>query len=50
MQGRSHVILFEYDRVERWTVVGKRLVVEHWASSSQWPTSAPVLGIADRVE
>jgi hypothetical protein len=50
IRGRSHVILFEDDRVERWTVVGKRLVVEHWASSSQWPTSAPVLGIADRVE
>lgn len=50
MQGHSHVILFEDNRVERWTVVGKRLVVEHWASSSQWPTSVPVLGIADRVE
>lgn len=49
-QGIRVVVLFDDDRIERWTVVGKRVVVEHWASSSQWPTSAPVLGIADRIE
>ncbi|MDB5346213.1 MAG: hypothetical protein JWP89_4590 [Schlesneria sp.] len=44
------VVLYDDDRIERWTPVGKRLVVEHWASSAQWPTNAPVLGIADRIE
>jgi hypothetical protein len=50
VQSGRVVVLYDDDRIERWTPVGKRLVVEHWGSSSQWPTSAPVLGIADRIE
>jgi len=41
----SVAIVFEDDRVERWTQVGKRLVVEHWAASAQFPSGKPVLGI-----
>jgi hypothetical protein len=44
----SVVITFNDDRVERWTSVGKRLVVEHWFPGSRYPTAPPVLGIADR--
>jgi hypothetical protein len=41
------VIYFDDDRVERWTTVGERQVVEHWFPASQFLTAAPVLGIAD---
>lgn len=41
----SVVIFFADDRVERWTTVGKRQVVEHWAASAQYPGASPVLGI-----
>jgi hypothetical protein len=41
------VITFDDDRTERWTPVGKRMVVEHWYPSSQYPCGKPVLGIAD---
>jgi hypothetical protein len=27
--------------------VGKRMVVDHWASSDQYPNATPVRGIAD---
>jgi hypothetical protein len=47
--GRSLVIVFEDDRIERWTRVGKRHVVEHWFPGLQMAHAAPVLGIADRV-
>ncbi|MGI8978758.1 MAG: hypothetical protein ACR2FY_06000 [Pirellulaceae bacterium] len=42
------VITFHDDRVERWTPVGKRFVVEHWFPGSRLPTVTPVLGIAER--
>jgi hypothetical protein len=42
------VIAFDDDRTERWTPVGKRMVVEHWFPSAKFPCGAPVLGIADR--
>jgi hypothetical protein len=42
------VITFDDDRTERWTLVGKRMVVEHWYPSSQYPCGKPVLGIAER--
>ena len=42
------VITFDDDRTERWTRVGKRMFVEHWDPSSQYPCGKPVLGIADR--
>jgi hypothetical protein len=60
---RSFVIAFEDNRVERWTPIGNRMIVEHWVSSAVSrrvdepagqdlriliPTSAPVLGIGER--
>ena len=43
----SVVIVYQDDRVERWTPVGKRMVVEHWYPSARFPSGTPVLGIAD---
>lgn len=48
VQGASIVITFDDDRVERWTPVGKRQVVEHWFPGLQFPAATPVLGIAER--
>lgn len=48
VKGDSVVITFADDRVERWTPVGNRFVVEHWAQGSRLPTVTPVLGIAER--
>lgn len=42
------VLAFDDDRIERWTRIGNRMVVEHWASSHQFPGGTPVLGIAER--
>jgi hypothetical protein len=42
------VITFDDDRTERWTPVGKRMVVDHWYPSSQYPCGKPVLGNSDR--
>jgi hypothetical protein len=47
MRGSSVVITYDDDRVERWTPVGRRFVVEHWFPASALPTVAPVLGIAE---
>ena len=57
-QGKALVVAFDDDRVERWSLVGKRMVVEHWPQSNPlWaghpplrpvPTSVPVLGIGGR--
>jgi hypothetical protein len=44
----SVVIVFEDDRVERWTPVGRRMVVEHWHPGAPYPSGTPVLGIAER--
>jgi len=49
-KGSSAVLSFEDDRVERWTPVGKRFVVEHWFPGSAFPTGTSVLGIAERVK
>jgi hypothetical protein len=43
----SVVIVYQDDRVERWTPVGKRMVVEHWYPGAQFPSGTPVLGIAE---
>jgi hypothetical protein len=43
------VITFADGRVERWTAVDKRVVVEHWFPAAAYPAGARVLGIADRV-
>ena len=45
--GTTFVIVCEDDRVERWTPVGKRMVVEHWAAADQYPNGTPVRGIAE---
>src|SRR4051794_4933976 len=42
----SVVMTFGDDRVERWTPVGERYVVEHWFPASRVPVTTPVLGIA----
>jgi hypothetical protein len=46
----SLVLVFQDDRVERWTAVGARMVVEHWAASAQFPCGTPVLGIGEVAE
>ena len=43
----SVVIVYQDDRVERWTPVGKRMVVQHWHPGTPFPSGTPVLGIAD---
>jgi hypothetical protein len=48
VKGGAIVIVYEDDRVERWTLFGSRAIVEHWFPASQFPTGPPVLGIADR--
>jgi hypothetical protein len=43
----SVVIVYQDDRVERWTPVGKRMVVQHWHPGSRFPSGTPVLGVAE---
>ena len=43
------VITFADDRVERWTAVDKRMVVEHWCPAQSYPAGKSVLGIADQM-
>jgi hypothetical protein len=50
VRGGSVVIVYDDDRVERWTPVGKKAVVEHWYPGSALPTATPVLGIAERLQ
>jgi hypothetical protein len=45
--GGSVVLMFHDDRVERWTPVGKKYVVEHWCPSAAYPSGRAVLGIAE---
>jgi hypothetical protein len=45
----SIVLIFQDDRVERWTPAGARMVVEHWAASAQFPSGTPVLGIGEAI-
>lgn len=40
------VISFADDRVERWTAIDKRMVVEHFFPGSEYPSGSRVLGIA----
>lgn len=44
----SVVIVYDDDRVERWTAVGLRMVVEHWFPGAAYSSTKPVLGIAHR--
>jgi hypothetical protein len=50
VKGGSVVITFGDDRIERWTPVGKKYVVEHWFPASEVPVTTPVLGIAERAQ
>jgi hypothetical protein len=51
VNGSSVRMVFENGRVQRWTPVGKRFVVEHWFPGSQFPTATPgVLGVAERAK
>ncbi len=47
VNGGSVVIAYQDNRVERWTPVGKRMVVEHWHPGAPFPSGTPVLGIAE---
>jgi hypothetical protein len=49
LQG-TFLIVYDDDRVERWTPVGKRMVVEHWFPAAQFPNGTPVRGIADMTD
>ena len=48
MKDNALIITFADDRVERWTAVDKRVVVEHFFPGSEYPARSRVLGIADR--
>lgn len=48
VRGGSVVIVYDDERVERWTPVRQRAVVEHWFPASEFPSERPVLGIAER--
>lgn len=48
LQGNRLIITYVDDRVERWTPVGGRMVVEHWFRASRLPITPPVLGIGER--
>ncbi len=50
VSGDSIVVTFEDERVERWTPVAERIVVEHWHPAIRVPVSTPVLGIAERAK
>jgi hypothetical protein len=43
------VLAFDDDRIERWTRIGRLMVVEHWASSDQFHSGPSVLGIASKM-
>jgi hypothetical protein len=44
------LVVYDDDRVERWTPVGRRMVVEHWFPASQFPNGNPVRGIAESAD
>ncbi|HMF15190.1 MAG TPA: hypothetical protein VKE94_22905 [Gemmataceae bacterium] len=50
IRGGSLVIAYQDDRVERWTPIGPKMVVEHWFPIAKFPSSTPVLGIAHRLQ
>lgn len=49
-QDGSLILRYSDDRVERWTPIGQRAVVEHWYPAANYPSGKPVLGIADRTD
>jgi hypothetical protein len=48
LEGGAAVLVFTDDRVERWTLVGRRMEVEHWFPAARFPKGAPVRGRAER--
>ncbi|HEV3080952.1 MAG TPA: hypothetical protein VGY66_14275 [Gemmataceae bacterium] len=50
VKGGALVITFNDNRIERWSPVGRRYVVEHWFPASQVPVVSPVLGIAEAAQ
>jgi hypothetical protein len=51
LNGGAVVMVFENGRVQRWTRVGRRLVVEHWFPESPFPSTMPgVVGIAEPIQ
>ncbi len=48
LRNGSFLITFTDKRVERWTPVGERFVVEHWPSGHQFTSENPVMGIAEK--
>ncbi len=50
IDGGAIVIAWDDNRVERWTTVGNRLVVEHWFPANQMATAKPVFGIAIKAD
>ena len=51
LQGRGEVLVqFDDGKLERWTLAGKRLLVEHWSRASSYPQQTPTqIGIGVRV-
>ena len=43
----SSLIVYDDDRIERWTAVGRKAVVEHWFPGTAYPRGTPVIGIAE---
>ena len=46
LKDNALVIRFADDRVERWTAIDKRMVVEHFFPGGEYPAGSRVLGIA----
>lgn len=42
------IVTYDDDRIERWTRVRHRMVVEHWHPASAYPDATPIVGIAER--
>jgi hypothetical protein len=41
-------IIYDDDQIERWKIMGKQFVVEHWFPAARFPHGTPVRGIAKR--
>jgi uncharacterized protein (TIGR03067 family) len=48
-QDGSFLIACNDDRIERWTPVGRRMVVEHWFPIAKFPVAMAVPGIGERL-
>ena len=48
VKGSVILVVFRDDRVERWTPVGQKMVVERWPAIADYQAGKPILGIAER--